>query len=153
MSKEIQTSVDGVIEEFAARGWRPLGVARTLPSAEDGVEVWEYIGVFALFDPPRHDTKETIEAAVSLGVDVKMVTGDHLLIAKETARELGMGDRIYGPDEWKKAQNHSEGAAQELVYGADGFAQVMPEDKYYIVEKLQNRGHVTGMTGDGHNHP
>merc|ERR1711871_1897632 len=80
-----------------------------------------------------------------------MVTGDHLLIAKETARELGMGDRIYGPEEWKEAQSKSEKAAQQLVYGADGFAQVMHEDKYYIVEKLQNKGHVTGMTGDGVN--
>merc|ERR1711871_219963 len=80
-----------------------------------------------------------------------MVTGDHLLIAKETARELGMGDRIYGPEEWKEAQSKSEKAAQQLVYGADGFAQVMHEDKYYIVEKLQTKGHITGMTGDGVN--
>jgi len=105
----------------------------------------------ALYDPPRHDTKETIEASLELGVDVKMVTGDHLLVAKETARQLGLGTKIHGPEDFKKAQARGEKFCQNVVFNADGFAQVMPEDKYYIVEKLQQRGHITGMTGDGVN--
>lgn len=112
---------------------------------------WEYVGLMALYDPPRHDTKDTIEAALDLGVDVKMVTGDHLLVAKEVSRQLGLGTKIHGPDDFKKAQARGEKFCQNMVYNADGFAQVMPEDKYYIVEKLQTKGHITGMTGDGVN--
>ena len=48
-----------------------------------------------LFDPPRHDTKETIERCIEKGISVKMVTGDQLLIGKETAKQLGMGTNMY----------------------------------------------------------
>ena len=113
--------VEGAIEAFAQKGyfshcyvntykfvvgrWRPLGVARKmLKTNNKDSSPWEYVGVMALYDPPRHDTKETIEASLELGVDVKMVTGDHLLVAKETARQLGLGTKIHGPEDFKKAQ-------------------------------------------------
>ena len=66
--------------------WCPCAVA----SAK-----WDFQVLLPLFDPPRHDTKETIERCIEKGISVKMVTGDQLLIGKETARQLGMGTNMY----------------------------------------------------------
>ena len=59
---------------------------------------WEFICLLPLFDPPRHDTQETIEKCKEKGISVKMVTGDQLLIGKETARQLGMGTDMYSTE-------------------------------------------------------
>jgi H+-transporting ATPase len=142
---EIADRVNDVIEEFGTRGYRAIGVART--NADDE---WEFSGLIPLFDPPRDDTKQTIESALDLGVEVKMITGDHLTIAKETSRRLGMGTNIY-TTEMITDPSRSEAQLMELAETADGFAQVFPEHKFQIVELLQKKGHLTGMTGDGVN--
>ena len=56
---------------------------------------WDFVVLLPLFDPPRHDTKQTIEQCIEKGIQVKMVTGDQLLIGKETAKQLGMGTNMY----------------------------------------------------------
>ena len=89
---EIHQQVDAQIEEFARRGLRCIGIART---SDPECTQWVMIGLVPLFDPPREDTKETIETALKMGVSVKMITGDQLAIAQETARRLGMGHNIY----------------------------------------------------------
>jgi H+-transporting ATPase len=105
-----------------------------------------------LFDPPRHDSADTIRKALDLGVCVKMVTGDHLAIAKETGRRLGTGTNMH-PSEALFGRGGDRAAApvEELVESADGFAGVFPEHKHEIVRILQAQGHVCGMTGDGVN--
>lgn len=96
--KEIEDDIHRQINEFAARGLRCIGVARA--DDEEGKQ-WVMEGLLPLFDPPREDTKETIETALSMGVKVKMITGDQLAIAQETARRLGMGSEkmypVYSP--------------------------------------------------------
>ncbi len=131
------------VEELAARGYRALGVARR---EEPGV--WQYAGLIALYDPPREDSRATIQAAQALGVTVKMVTGDHLAIAKETARQVQLGTNIRTPEEFLDKPDRQ---ALALVEQADGYAQVFPEHKFHIVELLQLGGHIVGMTGDGVN--
>ena len=86
---QVQVAVENAVNKFAARGFRSLGVARA-----DGDGQWQYFGVLPLFDPPWEDTKATIATANQMGVKVKMVTGDQLAIAKETAKTLGMGTNI-----------------------------------------------------------
>ena len=86
---EVKPAVDKAVNEFAARGFRSLGVARA-----DGDGKWQFLGVLPLFDPPRDDAKATIATARQMGVKVKMVTGDALAIAQETAKKLGMGTNI-----------------------------------------------------------
>ncbi len=86
---EVKPAVDKAINELAARGFRSLGVARA-----DGDGKWQFLGVLPLFDPPREDAKATIATAGQMGVKVKMVTGDALAIAQETAKKLGMGTNI-----------------------------------------------------------
>ncbi|KAI8320191.1 plasma-membrane proton-e, partial [Martensiomyces pterosporus] len=144
------------VDEFARRGLRALAVAEeSVPSGEvDGQGTgFRLIGLLPIFDPPRHDTKETIDRAIDLGVHVKMITGDQLAIAKETGRELGMGDTMYNASILNKKDELAgiADSVDELVLRADGFAGVYPEHKYEIVERLQNLGHMVAMTGDGVN--
>jgi H+-transporting ATPase len=120
---------------------------RNDPSAEGNG--FELVGLLAIFDPPRSDTKQTIEA-VALGVRVKMVTGDRLAIAEETGRRLGLGDNMYsaqvlmeGPSPGSK-----HASLDEMIMEVDGFAGVFPEHKYEIVKRLQGMGH---LCGDGAN--
>ena len=135
--------VDEQVDALASRGYRPLGVAKT-----EGEKDWRYAGLIGLYDPPREDSAETIETAQSMDVKVKMVTGDHTAIAKEIARQVHLGTNIMPASSFLDKPDRE---AQRIIEGADGFAQVFPEHKYHIVELLQHKGHIVGMTGDGVN--
>ena len=154
---EVEDQLEKDVEEFAARGLRALAVAfEDVPSGDLTAEGngFELIGLLAIYDPPREDTKQTIDDAQALGVKVKMVTGDQLAIAKETGRRLGLGDHMY-PAKVLKAGGFPEGGKHltldEMIMDADGFAGVFPEHKYEIVKRLQDLGHLVAMTGDGAN--
>ncbi|RUS14058.1 H+ ATPase [Endogone sp. FLAS-F59071] len=135
------------VNALARRGLRALGVARTVPGNQ---EKYELVGMISLLDPPRPDSGDTIRECNRLGVDVKMVTGDQLIIAKEVASRLGMGRVILDANHLVDP-NKSEEEVTEHCIRADGFAQVIPEHKYRVVELLQNKGLLIGMTGDGVN--
>ncbi|MFZ0707649.1 MAG: plasma-membrane proton-efflux P-type ATPase [Candidatus Korobacteraceae bacterium] len=142
---EVKPSVEKAVNEFAGRGFRSLGVARA-----DQEGQWQFAGVLPLFDPPREQAKATIASARQMGVNVKMVTGDQMAIARETAKQLGMGTDIVDANALGDMKHH-ETAQAEAIGKADGFAQVFPEHKFYIVDVLQKAGHIVGMTGDGVN--
>ncbi|KAL2460895.1 ATPase 11 [Abeliophyllum distichum] len=154
---EIERKVHSIIDKFAERGLRSLAVARQdVPAGtkDSPGGPWEFVGLLPLFDPPRHDSAETIRRALDLGVSVKMITGDQLAIAKETGRRLGMGTNMYPSSSLLGDHKDASVAAlpvDELIEKADGFAGVFPEHKYEIVKKLQARKHICGMTGDGVN--
>ncbi len=187
------------VEVLACEGYRTLGVA--IKSFDD--EIYRFVGLLPMFDPPRDDAKATIEEAKNLGVHVKMVTGDNISIARQISKLLTIGDTILDNKElkgnrqkellimsniiaaamYKKlahaneeevnvfAQSVTEAVKKDLenmpipkgyakkheseiidiIEEADGFAQVFPEDKYYIVDKLQKADHIVAMTGDGVN--
>ncbi len=188
------------VEDFAGKGFRTIGVAKKQPQEPN----FEFIGLIPLFDPPREDSKSTIADATKLGLDVKMVTGDNLAIAKQIAGVIGIGESIFDARELRGASTRelvllgeiiakavyrktapgiteedagyfAHGVVQELekelsavhlpegyvkrheseiievIENSNGFAQVFPEDKYLIVDKLQKAGHIVGMTGDGVN--
>ncbi|OQR96430.1 P-type ATPase (P-ATPase) Superfamily [Thraustotheca clavata] len=149
-AEALRPLVEERINEFAARGYRGLGIA----IASDDVRLedakWQLVGLMPLFDPPRHDTAETIRKALELGVAVKMVTGDHRVIAIETCRQLGMPTNILDTSFFNHTPPAGVNLAQ-LVYETDGFAQVFPEHKFEIVRQLQSLHKVVGMTGDGVN--
>ncbi|CBI35782.3 unnamed protein product, partial [Vitis vinifera] len=154
--EEIAGKVHAIIDKFAERGLRSLGVAyQEVPeqTKESPGGPWTFCGLLPLFDPPRHDSAETIRRALNLGVCVKMITGDQLAIAKETGRRLGMGTNMY-PSSSLLGREKDESEVlpvDELIEKADGFAGVFPEHKYEIVRILQEKKHVCGMTGDGVN--
>ena len=188
------------VDTFAENGYRALGVARKMP--ED--RLFKFIGLIPLFDPPREDSRITIEEATRLGLNVKMVTGDNIAIAKHIACVLGIGTKIFNARELSGASTRelvllgevvakamlrklTPGVSEEeegefgrmlaktlekefenltlpkgyvqsheseiiaLIEDAHGFAQVFPEDKYLIVDRLQKGQHIVGMTGDGVN--
>jgi len=187
------------VEELAQDGYRTLGVAIKFNSYGN----YNFVGILPMFDPPRDDAKSTIEDAHKLGVDIKMITGDNISIAKQISRFLSIGDNILDNNElkrnsqkefliltniiatsiYKRIGNNSEKEVKEfakeivedvkkelqdiplvkgyakkheseiieIIEDANGFAQVFPEDKYYIVDKLQKADHIVAMTGDGVN--
>jgi H+-transporting ATPase len=143
---EVKSAVDKAVNEFAARGFRALGVARA-----DADDQWQFLGVLPLFDPPRDDAKATIATARQMGVKVEMVTGDAQAIARETAKTLGMGTDILDASGFADAKHQETAQLADSIENADGFAQVFPEHKFHIVDVLQKRGHIVGMTGDGVN--
>jgi H+-transporting ATPase len=138
-------------EEFAMRGFRSLGVARK----EEG-HPWQLLGILQLFDPPRSDTLSTIEEAKNLGLEIKMLTGDAVGIAKETSQQLNLGNKVYNIK--RLISSDTSGGTRmtgqqiyDFVERADGFAEVFPQHKYMVVDILQKRGHLVAMTGDGVN--
>ncbi len=130
------------VEDLAKRGYRAIAVA------VDFGDGWKVVGIIPLFDPPRKDSAETIRKAKEMGVEVKMVTGDNLAIAKEIAKMLGLGAHIIVA---KDLMKHKYPELARIVEEANGFAEVFPEHKYTIVDALQKHGHIVAMTGDGVN--
>jgi H+-transporting ATPase len=143
---DVRPQAEKAEDGFAARGFRSLGVAR---SDADGQ--WQFLGVLPLYDPPREDSMATLDTAKQMGIRVKMLTGDQVAIAKEIARQLDLGTNILDAALFSEVQHHQEGQHDNAIEDSDGFAQVFPEHKYHIVDVLQKRGHIVGMTGDGVN--
>jgi len=138
-------SLEARISESAQKGYRTLAVAR---GHETGTPT--LAGLVTLYDPPRPDAKQLIATLHDLGIPVKMLTGDALAVAREIAHDVGLPN-IRRVADLKAASAQADNEAVDLLAGADGFAEVYPEDKYIVVQHLQAAGHVTGMTGDGVN--
>ncbi|HMB78662.1 MAG TPA: plasma-membrane proton-efflux P-type ATPase, partial [Vicinamibacterales bacterium] len=138
-------ALESRVRESAAKGYRTLAVAR---GPETGTPA--LIGLVSLYDPPRPDAGQLIATLHGLGVAVKMLTGDALAVASEIARGVGLPN-IKRVADLKAAAAQAGDKTSDLFAGADGFAEVFPEDKYIVVQHLQAAGHVTGMTGDGVN--
>ncbi|KAJ5887553.1 hypothetical protein N7495_007594 [Penicillium taxi] len=145
---EIEATYQQKIAEFASRGFRALGIAR-----KRGEQSWEFLGIMPCSDPPRFDTAATINEAKRLGLRIKMLTGDAVGIARETARQLGLGTNIYNAERLgvTGAGDMPGSEVNDFVEAADGFAEVFPEHKFSVVEILQKRGYLVAMTGDGVN--
>ncbi|KAI7907107.1 plasma-membrane proton-efflux P-type ATPase [Cokeromyces recurvatus] len=135
-----------MVEAFARRGLRSLGVARTV----NGLNQWELVGLLSLIDPPREDSAATLAECQQYGISVKMITGDQGIIAKEVAGRLGMGKNILDVNELIDPSKSEEEISDACIY-SDGFSRVVPEHKYRVVELLQERGYFVAMTGDGVN--
>ncbi|WVZ55310.1 LOW QUALITY PROTEIN: hypothetical protein U9M48_005984 [Paspalum notatum var. saurae] len=158
----IKNTVHIVIDKYAERGLRSLAKVPEKNKESPG-DPWQFIGLLPLLDPPRKDSSDTIKQALNLGVNMKMITGDQLAIAKDTGRRLGMGTNMY-PSSSLLGKNKDEATASIpldlLIEKADGFAGVFPGkhaactqalSKDEIVKKLQEMKHICGMTGDGVN--
>jgi magnesium-transporting ATPase (P-type) len=138
-------ALEARVSASAAKGHRTLAVAR---GPETGAPA--LIGLVSLYDPPRPDARQLIATLHDLGVSVKMLTGDALPVACEIGRGVGL-PHIRRMADLKAASAKDDAKSADLFAGADGFAEVFPEDKYIVVKRLQDTGHVTGMTGDGVN--
>eukprot|EP00579_Thalassiosira_antarctica_P028710 CAMPEP_0202013878 /NCGR_PEP_ID=MMETSP0905-20130828/27516_1 /ASSEMBLY_ACC=CAM_ASM_000554 /TAXON_ID=420261 /ORGANISM="Thalassiosira antarctica, Strain CCMP982" /LENGTH=961 /DNA_ID=CAMNT_0048573587 /DNA_START=185 /DNA_END=3070 /DNA_ORIENTATION=+ len=142
------TSVD---KDLSVNGYKTIAIAVCEGNARElgDAAVWKFAGLLPMLDPPRHDTPATIESLHRANISVKMITGDHANVGKETARLIGLGTNIYPGEVMRNAPGEEK---NKMIYDADGFAAVLPSDKREIVMTLRNHfGLVTGMTGDGVN--
>jgi potassium/sodium efflux P-type ATPase len=151
------------VEEMAASGLRILAFARKQLSAPgqsvthaDVADGLTFLGLQAMMDPPRREAVAAVSACQKAGIQVKMITGDHLATAAAIARQIGLKCAGKSDPDSFAVNGHrlSQLADHELVEVAQGaavFARVSPEQKLRLVEALQARGHVVAMTGDGVN--
>jgi H+-transporting ATPase len=145
-NKEAAKSLENQMQEYAAKGYRTLAVAKGEVKGK-----LQLVGLAALYDVPRSDSKELIHKLRELGISVKMLTGDALPIAKEISKNVGLGENVMIAADLKDCIKEDALEAQEAAEKSDVFAEVYPEDKFAIVKSLQIRKHVLGMTGDGVN--
>ncbi|MGW8228926.1 MAG: plasma-membrane proton-efflux P-type ATPase [Gammaproteobacteria bacterium] len=199
LSDEEMHTINQKVDHLAAKGYRTLAVGR-----QRGDAPLELIGLIPLYDPPREDSKQVIAEMQRYNVEVKMVTGDNLAIAREIGRLLGLEQRslraaqlsgsgsnelltlaavlsaaIYQRLKPEVSRQDAQHFADEVMEAVDAmydtrllerefihthesaivdmiesitiFAEVVPEDKYRIVDTLQKGGHIVAMTGDGVN--
>jgi H+-transporting ATPase len=145
VNDETRKKVNSNVESLSKKGYRTLAVAK---SENNDLGNLQFVGLLPLADPPRPDSKETIRELRRLGVNPKMLTGDNVAIAKEIARQVELGDKIYSMSDFAKL---SERDQMKILEEYDGLAEIYPEDKYRVVKLLQSKGHMVGMTGDGVN--
>jgi H+-transporting ATPase len=140
---DLRTAVEAQVDDLAAKGYRAIAVAKS-----DNDRKWRYLGLLSIFDPPREDSAATIAEAGHMGVDVKMITGDHEAIARQIAGKLGLKGEIVSA-----ARIFGDGIydVPARIEACRGVARVFPEHKFNIVKALQSDGHIVGMTGDGVN--
>lgn len=130
-------SLDADVEQLSAQGYRVLAVAHGDKGA------LQLAGLLALQDPPRPDSSTLIAQLRELGIRVVMVTGDGVSTARAVARQLGLDDRACTA----QVLQAGEGIDPDCTV----LAEVLPEHKFALVQSLQRRGHIVGMTGDGVN--
>ena len=144
---QVKPAAEKAVNEFAARGFRSLGVARA-----EGDGPWQFLGVLPLFDPPRDDAKATIATALADGREGQ--DGDRRCTGHRQGNRQETGHGHQYPRcraAWATQKSKRRAEVAESIEKADGFAQVFPEHKFHIVDVLQKRGHIVGMTGDGVN--
>lgn len=147
VSPEREVEINRSLSEAAAKGYRTLGVARKVDPKDSHLA---FTGLLSLYDAPREDSKSLIQRLGNLGVEVKMLTGDARPVAREIAKEVGLGEVISMAD-LRTPSDANKASVSEAVLHASGIAEVFPEDKFAVIGALQTHGHVVGMTGDGVN--
>jgi len=145
LDKETIINVNDAINGFSKKGYRTIAVAK---SEEDNLDDLKLIGILALIDPPRSDSKTMIEKAKNFGIKPIMLTGDNIAIAKEIASQVGINGKIIRIEDIEGLKDYEE---LKIIEESGGFAEIYPEDKYKIVKFLQSQDHIVGMTGDGVN--
>ena len=138
-----QSKTDITVDAWAAKGFKTIAVAI---ERDDKTTL---AGIVALVDPPLPDSAKMIAGIQKLGVKVKMLTGDALPIAKEIAVQVGLGNDIVSAGLLREFSTGSDN--HSIIIAHNGFAEVLPEDKFTIVKTLQQYHEITGMTGDGVN--
>mmetsp|Transcript_17619 Transcript_17619/g.26304 ORF Transcript_17619/g.26304 Transcript_17619/m.26304 type:complete len:952 (-) Transcript_17619:127-2982(-) len=144
-------SVEATDTDLSSSGYKTIAIAVCEGNARElgDAAVWKFAGLLPMLDPPREDTPATIESLHHANISVKMITGDHANVGKETSRLIGLGTNVLPGEEMRNAPSETK---NDIIWNADGFAAVLPSDKREIVLVLRNHfGLVTGMTGDGVN--
>lgn len=143
--EELRNRISEQTDELGERGFRAMGVAR-----KQG-DKWQYLGLLPLLDPPREDAAEVVHDLQEHGIDLRMITGDHHAIGRQVSQQVGLGSNIIKAHELFASDEQDQSRVRQRILEADGFAEVVPEDKFYIIKNFQARDQIVGMTGDGVN--
>ncbi len=147
------------MESLASQGLRVLGFAVRTDfkgseiSHKDVQNNLIFVGLQAMIDPPRPEAIQAIAACQTAGIQVKMITGDHVVTARAIAEKMGLCGqscpaRVMNGAEIAKADDDM---LKQIAPSIDVFARVAPEDKLRLVKALQGTGAIVAMTGDGVN--
>lgn len=141
--------------EFSQMGLRVLAVCeRDVDTVDISVEdEKDYIllGLVAMQDPPREESREAVRKCKTAGIRPIMITGDHLVTASAIARKIGILDDNGRAVEGREIENLSDEELDEFVSDVSVYARVSPEHKIRIVSAWQRKGYIVSMTGDGVN--
>ncbi len=150
----VRDAIQERYEEFSSKGLRTLGVAyKDMGSASvmsKGDEAgMTFLGFLVLFDPPKPNIIETVGSLKTLGVKLKIITGDNHLVAANLSQQMGLSSTriLTGPD----LRQLSDGALLQRVADVDVFAEIEPNQKERIIFALKKAGNVVGYMGDGIN--
>ncbi|MCD8044176.1 MAG: cation-transporting P-type ATPase [Tannerellaceae bacterium] len=145
------------INELAQRGQRLIGAAyKEVDPSQNTLEMNDlcegiiFLGIAGIIDPPRPEATEAIRACKNAGINVKMITGDHIETAKAIGAQMGIGDGKHAL-EGRDLQKKTDEELREIVKDCDIFARTSPEHKLRLVNALQSDGYICAMTGDGVN--
>lgn len=147
--------IERVNQTFSNQGLRVLAFAcRRLESTEVSLEEENnmlFLGLIAMMDPPRAESKEAVAHCIAAGIRPIMITGDHVVTASAIAREIGILTPGTQAVEGAVIESMTDQELQDFVPQVSVYARVSPEHKIRIVRAWQERGALVAMTGDGVN--
>ena len=135
---------------MVAAAWKPAAEGQEALTHEDLAQGAVFLGIAGMMDPPRPEAITAISDCLQAGIRVKMITGDHPETAMSIGKMLGIGnaDKAITGRELEKMDDDALSAAAQHY---DIFARTSPEDKFRLVQALQTKKEIVGMTGDGVN--
>ena len=153
------SQIEQAVQVMTEKGLRVLAFAHKVLDSHcysidhDDIETGlVFLGLQGMIDPPRPEAIAAVHACQSAGINVKMITGDHVLTARSIAQRMGIkkGEQVLA-FEGKELANIDEHKLSQAVEDGDVFARVAPAQKLQLVEALQSKGEIVAMTGDGVN--
>lgn len=152
-------STERDVEAMAQEGLRVLAFAKkTVPNSKNSIDHHDieteltFLGLQGMIDPPRTEVIAAVRSCQSAGIQVKMITGDHLTTAKAIAERIGLQNAAHAKAfDGQQLAQMSDAELSQVVEDSVVFARVAPAQKLRLVEALQAKGEIVAMTGDGVN--
>lgn len=155
LTSQEKEDITAAAEEMSAHGLRILAFAyKEISSAEISLSDennLEFMGLVAMMDPPREESKQAVAECIGAGIKPVMITGDHKVTAAAIAKEIGILKDISEAAEGSEIDDLTDEQLREYVPTKSVYARVSPEHKIRIVKAWQDRGNIVAMTGDGVN--
>ena len=156
INKEDRLQIAKANEQFSNNGLRVLGFAyKEIPEEReitlDDECDYTFLGLVAMIDSPREESKEAVDNCIKAGIRTVMITGDHKVTASSIAREIGILQEGQIAVEGIELDKMSDAQLDEKIEDISVYARVSPAHKIRIVEAWQRRGNIVAMTGDGVN--
>ena len=156
MTDEDRTRIENQNQKFSREGLRVLAFAYKVVSDEEELTLDDeydliFIGLIAMMDPPREESKAAVAECKRAGIRPIMITGDHKVTAAAIAKRIGILADESEACEGAEIDKMSDEELKDFVEGISVYARVSPEHKIRIVRAWQDKGNIVSMTGDGVN--